>query len=201
MHSLPDLRVTLGSLTLGLVRDDGAVVYFNGSEVARDMMPAGTIHYQTLSDGIVGGAGLGDGVVEAAALVDDRPLVEFRHGHCLEVGRVVVHPTPVDVLAAVEVDHVEAAGVEDVGQTIGDLVEEVRLLVDDVAVDAAVDRVVPALRFHAVRRRLRAPRSARAAKERIPLALRSDGFKTNDLVVDYHFLMLVNLSMLMNYLN
>ena len=35
------------SLVLRLVRDDGAVVYLNGVEVARSNMPAGTITYQT----------------------------------------------------------------------------------------------------------------------------------------------------------
>ncbi len=37
------------SLTLHLRRDDGAVVYLNGAEVARSNMPAGTITYQTLA--------------------------------------------------------------------------------------------------------------------------------------------------------
>ncbi len=34
-------------LTLGLVRDDGAVVYLNGTEILRDNMPTGTIGYKT----------------------------------------------------------------------------------------------------------------------------------------------------------
>jgi hypothetical protein len=37
------------SLTAGLKRDDGAVVYLNGVEVARDNMPAGTVNYATLA--------------------------------------------------------------------------------------------------------------------------------------------------------
>jgi hypothetical protein len=36
-------------LTLRLVRDDGAVVYLNGTEVSRQNMPAGPIDYQTLA--------------------------------------------------------------------------------------------------------------------------------------------------------
>ncbi len=40
---------TFGSLTLGLMRDDGAVVYINGTEVYRDNMPTGTISYSTRS--------------------------------------------------------------------------------------------------------------------------------------------------------
>ena len=35
------------SLTLELLRDDGAVVYINGVEVARDNMPIGSVDYQT----------------------------------------------------------------------------------------------------------------------------------------------------------
>src|SRR5882724_7052446 len=33
------------TLTLNLLRDDGAVIYLNGVEVRRDNMPAGTISY------------------------------------------------------------------------------------------------------------------------------------------------------------
>jgi len=47
---------SLGNLSLGLLRDDGAVVYLNGQEVLRDNMPAGTIEYQTLASSTVGGA-------------------------------------------------------------------------------------------------------------------------------------------------
>jgi len=38
-----------GSLTLRLLRDDGAVVYLNGAEVFRSNMPGGTIAYTTLA--------------------------------------------------------------------------------------------------------------------------------------------------------
>jgi len=41
---------------LGLLRDDGAVVYLNGQEVVRDNMPANAIGYQTLASSTVGGA-------------------------------------------------------------------------------------------------------------------------------------------------
>jgi Calcineurin-like phosphoesterase len=37
------------SLTLKIMRDDGAVVYLNGTEVARSNMPTGTITYTTLA--------------------------------------------------------------------------------------------------------------------------------------------------------
>jgi hypothetical protein len=47
----------LGSLTLSLVADDGAVVYVNGVEVARDNMPRGSIGYLTYaSSGVEGSA-------------------------------------------------------------------------------------------------------------------------------------------------
>ena len=38
-------------LDIGLVRDDGAVVYINGVEVLRDNMPSGTITYDTYASG------------------------------------------------------------------------------------------------------------------------------------------------------
>ncbi len=44
------------SLTVQVARDDGAVVYLNGTEIARSNMPGGTITYQTPAAGVVGGA-------------------------------------------------------------------------------------------------------------------------------------------------
>lgn len=44
------------SLTLGFVRDDGIVVYINGTEAYRNNMPTGTISYTTLSPVAIGGA-------------------------------------------------------------------------------------------------------------------------------------------------
>jgi hypothetical protein len=46
----------IGGLTLRLLRDDGAVVYLNGQEVARSNMPAGTVAYNTLASTAIGGA-------------------------------------------------------------------------------------------------------------------------------------------------
>ena len=43
-------------IELKLRRDDGAVVYINGKEVARSGMPAGTVGYQTLASNVSGGA-------------------------------------------------------------------------------------------------------------------------------------------------
>ncbi|MGZ6953201.1 MAG: fibronectin type III domain-containing protein [Acidimicrobiia bacterium] len=47
---------SISALTLGLVRDDGAVVYVNGTEVARSDMPTGTITSATRALTAVGGA-------------------------------------------------------------------------------------------------------------------------------------------------
>ena len=44
------------SLNLRLLRDDGAVVYLNGTEVFRSNMPAGNIIYTTLASAAIGGA-------------------------------------------------------------------------------------------------------------------------------------------------
>ena len=38
-------------MSIRLLRDDGAVVYLNGTEVFRSNMPAGTITYQTAASG------------------------------------------------------------------------------------------------------------------------------------------------------
>ncbi len=46
----------LTNLTLGLERDDGAVVYLNGTEVFRSNLPGGTIDYLTRAPVAVGGA-------------------------------------------------------------------------------------------------------------------------------------------------
>ena len=44
-------KTALGALTLSIERDDGAVVYLNGSEVFRTSMPDGTITYTTRAIG------------------------------------------------------------------------------------------------------------------------------------------------------
>jgi hypothetical protein len=50
-----DPSVASGGLTLNLRRDDGAVVYLNGTEVFRSNMPTGTIGYQTFSSKAISG--------------------------------------------------------------------------------------------------------------------------------------------------
>ncbi|HEX2748150.1 MAG TPA: Ig-like domain-containing protein [Verrucomicrobiales bacterium] len=42
------------SLKVRLIRDDGAVVYLNGSEIRRDNMPAGTVSFTTLASTALG---------------------------------------------------------------------------------------------------------------------------------------------------
>ncbi|MES2477296.1 MAG: Ig-like domain-containing protein [Verrucomicrobiota bacterium] len=44
------------ALNLNILRDDGVVVYINGTEVARQNMPTGPITYQTFTSSIVDGA-------------------------------------------------------------------------------------------------------------------------------------------------
>ena len=54
-----DPAVASDGLTLNLLRDDGAVVYLNGTEVFRSNMPSGTIGYQTLASTTVTGTATG----------------------------------------------------------------------------------------------------------------------------------------------
>jgi hypothetical protein len=44
------------ALSLGLVRDDGAVVYLNGTEIFRSSMPEGDINFDTFAANVAGGA-------------------------------------------------------------------------------------------------------------------------------------------------
>ncbi|MDO6760494.1 DUF839 domain-containing protein [Tamlana sp. 2_MG-2023] len=44
-----------GDLVFNLLRDDGVVVYLNGTEIIRDNMPAGVISYSTFAASTVGG--------------------------------------------------------------------------------------------------------------------------------------------------
>ena len=56
--SIPSLtlRTSFESLTLRILRDDGAVVYLNGTEVFRTNMPGGAIGYHTLAASAIGGS-------------------------------------------------------------------------------------------------------------------------------------------------
>ena len=48
--------VAFNSLKMDLMRDDGAVVYLNGTEILRDNMPSGAIRFKTLAADKVGGS-------------------------------------------------------------------------------------------------------------------------------------------------
>ena len=47
---------SVADLNVSVLRDDGAVVYLNGTEVFRSNMPGGAIDYQTFASTVVGGA-------------------------------------------------------------------------------------------------------------------------------------------------
>jgi hypothetical protein len=49
IHFDVDDPASIEKLTLGIVRDDGAIVYLNGSEVFRTNLPAGSVEYDTLA--------------------------------------------------------------------------------------------------------------------------------------------------------
>ncbi|MDH6253563.1 secreted PhoX family phosphatase [Chryseobacterium sp. H1D6B] len=51
-----DLSTLSNTVELGVMRDDGIIVYLNGVEVVRDNMPAGAVNFNTLSSTIIDGA-------------------------------------------------------------------------------------------------------------------------------------------------
>ncbi len=63
---------SIHSLTLRLLRDDGAVVYLNGAEVFRSNLPTGAIHAATLALAAIGGAE--EGTLFATAALDPARL-------------------------------------------------------------------------------------------------------------------------------
>ena len=69
--SVADASV-LTALNLRLLRDDGAVVYLNGTEIYRSNMPTGTVGYQTVASTAVGGT---DESTFFAAALSSAPLV------------------------------------------------------------------------------------------------------------------------------
>lgn len=54
--NIPNTAAVQDSLTISLLRDDGAIVYVNGTEVARDNMPSGAVDYLTTTPAIIDGA-------------------------------------------------------------------------------------------------------------------------------------------------
>ena len=70
------------SMTLRLLRDDGAMVYLNGREVFRQNLPSGTITAQTFASGVAGGA---DESTFYETSVDPALLVSGRNQLAVEV--------------------------------------------------------------------------------------------------------------------
>lgn len=74
-----DFTVNLNDLSstmeLGVMRDDGIVVYLNGEEIVRDNMPTGTITFNTLSSTII------DGAAESVYNVFSIPKSKFVNGN------------------------------------------------------------------------------------------------------------------------
>ena len=62
----------VNTLTLHLLRDDGAIVYLNGTEIQRDNMPEGAVDYLTFASTTVSG---GDEVVFFSSTEDPATLV------------------------------------------------------------------------------------------------------------------------------
>ncbi|MEX0643644.1 MAG: Ig-like domain-containing protein [Pirellulales bacterium] len=79
-------------LTLRLKRDDGAVVYLNGQQVARSNMPAGSITYTTLASVAVGG---GDETVFYTLPIDRTKLQDGRNVLAVEVHQSAVNSSDI----------------------------------------------------------------------------------------------------------
>lgn len=79
-------------LGLRLLRDDGAVVYLNGTEVFRSNMPAGAINYTTLAVSTVGGF---DEDAFITACVDPSQLVDGNNVMAVEIHQA--NPTSSDI--------------------------------------------------------------------------------------------------------
>lgn len=68
----------VSGLALSLIRDDGAVVYLNGTEIFRTNMPSGDITSSTLANSAIGGTGESTDVtadVSSDALVDGQNVI------------------------------------------------------------------------------------------------------------------------------
>lgn len=70
------------TLSLNVVRDDGIVVYLNGSEVYRNNLPTGTIAYNTLAPVAIGGA---DETAWVTSIVNTSSLVQGANVIAVEI--------------------------------------------------------------------------------------------------------------------
>lgn len=71
-------RGRYSKLYLDLVRDDGAIVYLNGTEILRSNMGKGNVTYKTVSSAVVGGADESkffEFTIDAGKLVDGKNLL------------------------------------------------------------------------------------------------------------------------------
>ncbi len=72
----------LGTLNLGVQRDDGVVVYLNGTEVFRDNMPSGAVGYRTTASVALGGT---DETTFAPATISPASLVPGQNVLAVEI--------------------------------------------------------------------------------------------------------------------
>lgn len=84
--------LSYAALTLGVVRDDGVVIYLNGAEVYRNNMPGGTIVYNTLSPVAIGGT---DESAWNTATLNTAALVQGNNVIAVEVHQQAVTSTDV----------------------------------------------------------------------------------------------------------
>ncbi|HZO86648.1 MAG TPA: hypothetical protein VFC26_15625, partial [Verrucomicrobiae bacterium] len=87
-HAFQSQLSGVSSLTVRLLRDDGAVVYINGVEVFRNNMPAGPVSYTTLATAAVGGAE--ESTEFIVAQIDPNVLVQGVNVVAVEVHQVTV---------------------------------------------------------------------------------------------------------------
>ncbi|MDG1890779.1 MAG: lamin tail domain-containing protein [Verrucomicrobiota bacterium] len=70
------------SMTLGLLRDDGAIVYLNGQEILRHNLPGGNVTHQTFASAVVGGD---DENTFFESAIDPKLLVEGENLMAVEI--------------------------------------------------------------------------------------------------------------------
>lgn len=126
------------ALALNLMRDDGAVIYINGTEVARSNMPAGVINYLTNSADTVSGTDettylpllattlpLVDGTNSIAVELHNRDGASSDLGFDLEVVATQLPPAPLPELIVTEINSNATGGdfweLTNVGATIVDV--------------------------------------------------------------------------------
>ncbi len=84
--------VNYSSLSLAVLRDDGAVVYLNGTEIYRNNMPSGTVNYLTRA--LTNASGAGEATFYSAT-VSPSALVEGANWLAVEIHQVL--PTSSDI--------------------------------------------------------------------------------------------------------